>query len=251
MSKRSSWLGLLLILGTATAGAESYDIALRNGTLYRGGFELSGTGDVAIRGDRIVAVGQAPGTARREIDATGLIVAPGFIDLHNHSDIAYQLLGWLPLPESIHANQNFLTQGVTTIVTGNCGSGFGHPDDVKNWFDRVDALPFGTNVIHLVPHGELRLLVMGTGQLERADPRPSPEEFSQMQQLLDASLAQGAWGLSSGLAYDPGGRADTDRAGRTRTGRGDPWRHLRVAYTPRRSRPETDDRLLPGGHRDR
>ena len=78
---------LLFVFGPEPALAEpSYDLVLRGGTLYAGGHEMAGEGDVAIRDDRIVAVGEAAGSAQREIDATGLVVAPGFIDLHNHTD---------------------------------------------------------------------------------------------------------------------------------------------------------------------
>lgn len=201
-------IGLLLALAQAAAAAD-YDLALRGGLLYLGGDGLVGPGDLAVRGDRIAAVGEAPGTATREIDASGLVIAPGFIDLHNHSDVVYQRLGWLPLPESLHANLNYLTQGVTTIVTGNCGSGFAAPDEVAGWLERVDAMPFGSNVVHLVPHGELRRLVMGEGQASREDPRPTPAELRRMKEMLYASLRAGAWGLSTGLEYEPGGRADT------------------------------------------
>jgi N-acyl-D-aspartate/D-glutamate deacylase len=215
---RRGWPILLLVtiavLGPRTGTAQSefeYDLALRGGTLYLGGSDPLGvTGDVAIRGDRIVAVGQAPGTARREIVATGLVVAPGFIDLHTHSDEIYRMAGWIPLPGSFHDNRNYLTQGATTIVTGNCGSGFAEPEAVVQWLDRIDALPFGTNVIHLIPHGQLRLDVMGDAQADRADPRPTAQEMERMKALLDAGLRAGASGMSTGLEYDPGARAETD-----------------------------------------
>ncbi len=198
-------------LGPTSAFAEfDYDLALRGGTLYLGGEAMAGPGDLAIRDDRIAAVGEAPGTARREIDATGLVVAPGFIDLHSHTDEIYHMAGWLPLPGSVHANRNFLFQGVTTIVTGNCGSGFAEPDAVRDWLARIDAMPFGSNVIHLVPHGQLRRDVMGEAQADRADPRPTPEEMERMKELLGAGMSAGAWGMSTGLEYDPGARAETE-----------------------------------------
>jgi N-acyl-D-amino-acid deacylase len=137
------WLALLLGLGPESAFAEfAYDLALRGGTLYLGGQALAGQGDLAIRDDRIVAVGEAAGSARREIDATGLVVAPGFIDLHSHTDEIYRLARWLPLPGSVHANLNFLFQGVTTIVTGNCGSGYADPEALRGWLARIDEMPF-------------------------------------------------------------------------------------------------------------
>jgi N-acyl-D-aspartate/D-glutamate deacylase len=202
---------LLFGPGTNSASAEfDYDLALRGGVLYLGGNAMAGRGDLAIRGDRIAAVGEAAGRARREIDAEGLVVAPGFIDLHSHTDEVYRLTRWVPLPGAVHANLNFLFQGVTTIATGNCGSGFADPQAVDGWLTRVDKLPFGSNVIHLVPHGQLRLLVMGESQADRADPRPAPAEMERMKELLDAGLRAGAWGMSTGLEYDPGARADTE-----------------------------------------
>ena len=205
------WLPLLLGLGPESAFAEfDYDLVLRGGTLYLGGQAMAGQGDLAIRDDRIVAVGEAAGSARREIDATGLVVAPGFIDLHSHTDEIYRLARWLPLPGSVHANLNFLFQGVTTIVTGNCGSGYADPEAVGDWLARIDEMPFGSNVIHLVPHGQLRLLVMGEAQADRADPRPTPAEMERMKELLDGGLRAGAWGMSTGLEYDPGARAETE-----------------------------------------
>jgi N-acyl-D-aspartate/D-glutamate deacylase len=187
-----------------------YDLVLRGGTLYLGGQAMAGQGDLAIRDDRIVAVGEAAGSARREIDATDLVVAPGFIDLHSHTDEIYRLARWLPLPGSVHANRNFLFQGVTTIVTGNCGSGYADPEAVGSWLARIDEMPFGSNVIHLVPHGQLRLKVMGEAQADRADPRPTLAEMERMKELLDAGLRAGAWGMSTGLEYDPGARAETE-----------------------------------------
>jgi N-acyl-D-aspartate/D-glutamate deacylase len=203
---------LVALAVSPVIGAEEfdYDLAFRGGWIYRGGFAMAGTGDVAVRGDRIAAVGYAPGRARREIDARGRVVAPGFIDLHNHTDAGFALLGPLPLPSSARQMRNYLTQGVTTIVTGNCGSGPDTPQEVSEWLQRADATPFGANVIHLVPHGELRLSVMGPGQADRADPRPIGAELERMKRMLDASLRAGAWGMSTGLDYDPGARAETE-----------------------------------------
>ena len=205
------WLALLLVLCPGAAFAKfDYDLALRGATLYLGGDAMAGSGDLGIRDDRIVAVGEAPGTARREIDAAGLVVAPGFIDLHSHTDEVYRLARWVPLPGSVRANLNFLFQGVTTIATGNCGSGYADPEALRGWLTRIDEMPFGSNVIHLVPHGRLRLLVMGEAQADREDPRPTPDEMQRMKELLDAGLDAGAWGMSTGLEYDPGARAETD-----------------------------------------
>jgi N-acyl-D-aspartate/D-glutamate deacylase len=214
MALRATAAALVLAVAIAIAAraedAPSYDLALRGGTLYLGGSALGPIGDVAIAGDRIVAVGSAPGRARREIDARGQVVAPGFIDLHNHSDMVFEVLGRLPPLPGLRANEPFVTQGVTTIVTGNCGTGPDTPDEVSAWLTHVDELPCGTNVAHLVPHGALRTTVLGEGQAERADPYPTPDEQARMEALLDGALAAGSVGLASGLEYDPGARADTE-----------------------------------------
>ena len=206
-------LALLVVLATSAGVAEelAYDVALRRARLYRGGVEVGGVGDVAVRGDRIVAVGEAPGRARREIDASGLVVAPGFIDLHTHTDEVFRRFGWLPLlPGRLAGHANYLTQGVTTVVTGNCGSGFATPEEIAAWLSEVDETPFGPNVIHLVPQGQLRLHVMGGAQADRPDPAATPEEMARMKVLLDGGMRAGAWGMSTGLEYDPGARTGTD-----------------------------------------
>src|SRR5262245_30698828 len=115
---------LATLLAGATAGQVDLvtaDVVLKNATLVDGTGQPARQGDVAIKGDRIVAVGQFKwGGTPRVLDCTGLIVAPGFIDLHTHSDT--------PLTrKETAANVNYLTQGLTTAVTGNCGSG---PADV-------------------------------------------------------------------------------------------------------------------------
>src|SRR5438128_1603163 len=116
------FLAVALLLGTPGADpAVEADFVIRNATLFDGSANDGGPGDLAIKGDRIVAIGKftVAGTPRH-IDASGLIVAPGFIDLHTHSDYPLQR-------EATRANVNYLMQGVTTVVTGNCGSG---PSDV-------------------------------------------------------------------------------------------------------------------------
>ena len=120
--KRSSLVWLLLFLTGNVERLAAQGLPIEADWVIRGGTVIDGSGpgrgtDVAIRGDRIVAVGEfAADPEAKVIDATGWVVAPGFIDLHTHSDEA--ILGAETRP-----NRNYLTQGVTTIVTGNCGSG--------------------------------------------------------------------------------------------------------------------------------
>lgn len=139
------------------------DVILRGGTLIDGTGAPSRPADLAIRGDRIVAVGTVkaiPGA--RVVDVAGLVVAPGFIDLHTHSDQG------ITRP-STRLNANYLVQGVTTIVTGNCGAG---ALDAARYFAVIDTHGAGTNVIHLIPHGEVRSTVLGN-----ADRAPDPNPF--------------------------------------------------------------------------
>jgi N-acyl-D-aspartate/D-glutamate deacylase len=185
----------LLCLPAADVPVEA-DVVLRGGTVYDGTGRPGQAGDVALKGDRIVAVGRfAVAGTPRVIDARGLLVAPGFIDLHTHSDI--------PLTQSAtRANLNYLAQGVTTVVTGNCGSG---PTDVARYFQQLESGGLGNNVIHQVPHNSVRQRVMGN-----ANRPPTDDEQKKMAALVEQGMKDGAWGLSTGLIYNPGTYAKTD-----------------------------------------
>ena len=182
--------------------------------LIRGGTVLDGTGgepkqaDIGIVGDRVAAIGNLADSQGEELDATGLFVAPGFIDIHSHSD--YTLLAD---PRAVSA----IYQGVTTEVVGNCGHGcfpirdpdlalkaiYGYSetvaldwDSASGYFSRLERAEPALNVLSMVPHGQLRLAVVGLTD------RPSTEEeLEQMTRLLRTALDEGAWGLSTGLEY--------------------------------------------------
>lgn len=171
------------------------DFVLKGATVIDGTGAPRRKADVAVKGDRIVAVGTFEvSTNTKVIHVDDLILAPGFIDLHNHSDTP------IIKPET-RANLNYQSQGVTTIVTGNCGGG---ALGVGNYLDTIDAKGAGTNVIHLVPLGSVRESVMGN-----AERRPTPDELTAMRNLVDRGMKAGAWGVSSGLIYMPGRYADT------------------------------------------
>ncbi len=181
--------------GTLSADPVDADLVLRGGLLHDGSGAAPVVGDVAVKGDRIVAVGKfETGRVGLEVDCRGLVVAPGFIDLHNHSDA--QVVDRLT-----RANVNFVTQGCTTVVTGNCGSG---PVEVAEYYQKVDAAGAGTNVAHLIPHGNLREVVLGS--VQRA---ATPEEIGKMKDLARRAMQEGAWGMSTGLIYVPSSFADT------------------------------------------
>ena len=186
---------LLLTFALLAADPIQADLVLRGGTLYDGSGGEGVVGDVAVKGDKIVAVGtfDAAGSPRI-IDCKGLIVAPGFIDLHSHSDSGI-------VQAKTRANSNFLMQGCTTVVTGNCGSG---PTDVAAYFKKIDDNGAGTNILHLLPHGSLRTRVMGDGNRT-----PTAAELEEMKTLADKAMQDGACGMATGLIYVPGSFSKT------------------------------------------
>ena len=185
----------LLILLALLQGADEADVVIRGVTIVDGTGKDGVPGDLAIKGDTIVAVGEWKGTAKTTIDGKGLVAAPGFIDLHNHSDSSI-------LAEATRDNYNFTSQGCTTIVTGNCGGGV---VDVAPYFKQLDENGAGTNVIHLMPHGAIRSKVFGSQRRP-----PTDDELEKMKALVEKGMKAGAWGMSTGLIYVPGTYAKTD-----------------------------------------
>ena len=184
---------ILLLLGSVSQ--EEADLLIRGATIQDGSGKDGIVGDLAIRGDTIVAVGEWKGGAKKTIEAAGLVAAPGFIDLHSHSDSP------ILAPET-RDNYNFTSQGCTTIVTGNCGGG---NVDVAKMFETIEKGGAGTNVIHLLPHGSIRSRVFGSQN--RA---PTAEELGKMKALVETGMKEGAWGMSTGLIYAPGTYSKTD-----------------------------------------
>jgi len=190
------FLSMLMPTAEQPADAIDADVVLQKATLYDGSGQPGKVGDIAIKGDRIVAMGKFTVKGKpRVLDCEGLIIAPGFIDLHTHSDSAMQ-------EAKTNANYNYQAQGVTTIVTGNCGFG---PYDVAKYFDKMEKIGVGTNVIHQVPHNAVREKVMGNANRE-----PTADELKKMEALVDQGMKDGAWGLATGLIYNPGTYSKTD-----------------------------------------
>ena len=204
-------ISIVLILGSVSRSAEApYDLVIRNGKIIDGTGNPWKLGDVAIRGGRIVAVGRVTGTAKREIDAKGLVVAPGFIDMHSHSDYV--------LFEDGNA-QSKIRQGVTTEVLGE-GNSAG-PNQGKRpvftsgtsrrwatlggYFEAIEKAGVSVNVASYVGLDNVWESVMGN-----SFERPSAEQIKQMKSLVDEALKDGAFGLSTMLAMPPGSLTTTD-----------------------------------------
>lgn len=188
-------ISLLAISLSLTAAEKT--IVIRGATVYDGSGAAGVVQDLAITGEKITAIGQFDAPAGAVIiNGTGLVVAPGFIDLHTHCDGNITMKGRRP-------NACYITQGVTTIVTGNCGSG---PVDVAAFFQSLDDGGIGTNVIHQVPHNNVRSMAMG-GNHNRA---PTDAELQKMCELTDKAMRDGAWNLSTGLIYNPGTYSKTE-----------------------------------------
>ena len=181
--------------------------------LIRGGRVLDGTGnpwfkaDIGIRDGRIVAVGRLEGArADRVVDATGLYVAPGFIDIHSHADDGNARIGGATIrTDEVRrkAAPNVVSQGVTTVVVNQDGRS---PWPISEQRSLLETQGIGPNVMMMVGHGTVRRLVMGDDVR-----RPSTDdEVQQMRELVRQALDEGAVGMSAGLEYNPGRWSTTD-----------------------------------------
>ncbi|UCE07092.1 MAG: D-aminoacylase [bacterium] len=208
MKAKSIYISLLLIIAllflisislAQTSHSYDYDIIVKNGKIYDGSLKSAFRADIAIKGDQIVKVARSiTGTAKRVIQARGLIVTPGFIDMHTHVDRG------MFYPEN-RACLNYLKQGVTMVVVGQCG-GSAWPifEEAKDQMKRWTEESIGPNAALLVGHGSVRRLVMGM-----EDREPTDEELEQMKALVKEAMEQGAYGISTGLIYLPGKYAKT------------------------------------------
>ena len=191
-------LALCVVLFTrapadAKAPAPLYDLLITNARIVDGSGNPWFRADVAIKDGRIARIGRTePQTASRTIDARGQILAPGFIDVHTHVESIYNM----------PAAENFVRMGVTTLVTGNCGSS---ATEVAEFLDRINQTPLAINLATLVGHGSVRRKAMGLD-----DRAPTPEELKRMESIVEQAMRDGAVGLSTGLIYVPGTYAKTD-----------------------------------------
>lgn len=189
-------LYVLGILALVAAGCSSgYDVVIADGTVHDGLSGESYMADIGIKNGVIKTIGEIKEKGRKNIDARGWVVAPGFIDIHTHCDSGLRT-------EKGKNAKNYLMQGVTTVVTGNCGGGTYR---VEEFFSELESQGIGVNVIHLVGHGTVRESVIGQDARE-----PTDEELDKMKRLLRKGMAEGAAGFSTGLFYAPGSFARTD-----------------------------------------
>lgn len=197
MRKLSALLLTATLLAACGDASEStYDVVIRGGTILDGTGAAPFEGDVAIRDDRIVAVGAiGDSSADRVIEATGLYVTPGFIDVHSHAGGA--LAG-----EELSSAHALLAQGLTTVAINPDGGG---PVDLATQRGRLLEHGLGVNVMQLVPHGSIRRAV-----LEASDRDPTAEELEEMKGYVRTGMEEGAFGMSSGLFYTPGSWSKTE-----------------------------------------
>ena len=177
----------------ACAAEPEYDLLIRGGRLADGMGNPARFGDLAVTNGRIAAIGRLTGHAHQVVDAKGLIVAPGFIDLHTHADEL------LEQPQA----ENFVRMGVTTVMAGNCGSS---TLDVARWLHAVETNGASVNFATLVGHGSVREAAMGGAH----DRPPTEKELARMKDLVARAMRGGAFGLSTGLIYSPGTFAKTE-----------------------------------------
>jgi len=198
LSRASLALATLIAIPayTQSPATPDLDLLIQHGSLIDGSGSPAIHADIGILNDRIVFVGSSTGRhAKRTIDATGLIVTPGFIDPHTHTAAD------LSDPKRA-ANAPFLMQGVTTVITGNDGDS---PTDIAATLAKWKQQGIGTNAALFIGQGTVRREIM-----QMSDAAPTPDQLAQMRALVEAAMNAGAIGLSTGLYYAPGSYAKTD-----------------------------------------
>ena len=201
---------------------ELFDLVIKNGMVVDGTGNPYFRNDIAIKDEKIVKIGKVKGQGKININAEGTVVSPGFIDLHNHSDMTI-----LAYPNA----ESYIMQGVTTAVVGNCGISMAPVNSdnlellkryvspflpttydykwdwktIKEFYEKVEEQGTTINLVPLVGHGTIRLAVKGFDPGE-----PSNEEMEEMKNLLRQSLDEGVFGMSTGLIYPPGSYATTE-----------------------------------------
>ncbi|WP_295126118.1 amidohydrolase family protein [uncultured Chitinophaga sp.] len=182
--------GALLLCYTLTQ-AQQCDLLIKNARIIDGTGNNWYYGDLAIANGKILPRGTY--TATKTIDAKGLTVAPGFIDVHTHIEGD---------EFKVPTADNFILDGVTTVITGNCGSS--NPD-LARYFYKLDSTKLAVNVASFIGHNDVRRAIIGN-----SDRKPTPQEQQQMEAMVEKAMRDGAVGLSTGLIYLPGMYAKTE-----------------------------------------
>ncbi len=198
MRNKLSLVLFLIAFVTVSVGAQmpgqTADILIKNAKILDGTGNSWFYGDIAVSGGKILQIGKLSGwNAKKVIDATGLVAAPGFIDVHTHIEGDE-----VKNPEAT----NFIYDGVTTVITGNCGSS---DANIGRYLRKIDCLQTSVNVAVLVGHNDVRKKVMG-----RASRNPTEEEMQAMETIVDKAMRDGAVGMSTGLIYIPGTYSTTE-----------------------------------------
>ncbi len=193
MHKANLVLLCIALASVCPAGQSQFDLIIVNGRIIDGSGNPWYAADVGMSGGRITAIGTlGQASAREVIDARGMIVTPGFLDVHTHADRDIR---------KIPTADNFLLDGVTSIITGNCG---GSETNLEGFFSELRATRISINMGTLIGHNSVRRTVMGAEQRD-----PTPDEQEKMEALVERAMQQGAMGLSTGLIYTPGTFAKT------------------------------------------
>ena len=188
MSHKSTILSIGFLLIACAAFCQRYDMMLSGGKIIDGTGNAWFYGDVAIDNGKIAAIGRLDTSeADTVINVHGLVVAPGFIDVHTHIE-----RNDLIVPTA----DNFILDGVTSVVTGNCGSS---NTDLARYFFQLDSIRTSINVATLIGHNSVRDAVMGVSQRD-----PTVDEQARMEELVAQAMRAGAVGFSTGLIYTPG-----------------------------------------------
>lgn len=199
-----------------------YDLLMKNGQIIDGTGNSSFEGDIGIKEGKIIKIGDIDGQSSNILDAKGLAISPGFIDMHNHADLSI-----LTFPNA----ESYIMQGITTSLVGNCGFSFApiNPDRLdiiknylssiagkylnvkwdwrssKEYFEIVSKKNIAINIAYLTGHGTLRIAVKGLD-----NSIASKKEIDKMKMLLEKELEEGSFGLSTGLFYPPGSYSNTE-----------------------------------------
>ena len=170
------------------------DILIKNGRILDGTGNSWRYGDVAVKDGKILKIGSLTTiTASKIIDAHGMIISPGFIDVHTHIEGE---------ESKTPTADNFIHDGVTTVVTGNCGAS---NTDIKKYLQKIDSIKLSINVATLIGHNDVRKAVMGT-----ANRKATEDELKKMEAIVEEAMKSGAIGFSTGLIYIPGTYSSTD-----------------------------------------